>query len=191
MKTSIGAKEIVFPTPVFIVGTYGEDGKPNAMNVAWGGICSSNPPCVAISIRKKRLTYKNILKNQAFTVNIPSMEFVKEADYFGLVSGKQTNKFEDTGLTPVHGDLVEAPYILEFPMNLECKLLQMVEIGEHVQCIGEIVDLKVDESCLDEKGLPDVGKMDPILFDPGAYVYYKTGGKAEKAFFAGKSFMKK
>ncbi len=88
MKKSIGAKTIVYTTPVFIIGTYDKDGKPNAMNVAWGGISCSTPPCVSISIREATYTHGNIMNKKAFTVNIPSEDYVKEADYFGIVSGR-------------------------------------------------------------------------------------------------------
>lgn len=185
MKISIGAKDIVFPTPVFIVGTYCADGKPNAMNVAWGGICSSNPPCVAISIRKQRYTYENILKRKAFTVNIPSVKHVNEADYFGIATGKITDKFKATGLTPVKGDKVDAPYIKEFPFNIECRVLDIFQIGEHEQIIGEILDIKVDDICINDSGLPDIDKIKPLLFDPAAYRYHIAGMEVEHAFSAG------
>lgn len=101
MKKSLGAKTIVYPTPVFIVGTYDKSGKPNAMNVAWGGLCCSSPPCVAISVRKATYTYGNIVERKAFTINIPSEAYVKEADYFGVASGAKADKFSVTKLTPV------------------------------------------------------------------------------------------
>jgi flavin reductase (DIM6/NTAB) family NADH-FMN oxidoreductase RutF len=188
-KTSIGSKEIVFPAPVFIVGTYCEDGKPNVMNVAWGGICSSNPPCVAISIRKSRCTYWNILKRKAFTINIPSEKYVKEADYFGMVSGKTADKFKVTGLTPVKGDFVDAPYVGEFPMNLECRVRDMFEIGEHTQIIGEIVDLKVDAEFLGHDGNPVVGMIKPMVYDHATYRYYAIGHEVDHVFSSGKRFI--
>lgn len=189
MKTSIGAKDIVFPTPVFIIGTYCEDGKSNAMNVAWGGICSSNPPCIAISIRKQRCTYENILKRGAFTVNIPSEKYVREADFFGMASGKAVDKFELTGLTPVKGEKVDAPYIEEFPFVIECKVIDSLQIGEHTQFIGEIMDIKVDNDCINENGLPDIERIKPLLFDPSASKYHIVGNAAGQAFSVGKDLM--
>ncbi|HSQ39228.1 MAG TPA: flavin reductase family protein, partial [Anaerolineales bacterium] len=121
MKTSRGAKTIVYPTPVFIVGTYDDADKPNLMAAAWGGICCSRPPCVSVSLRKATYTYGNIVARGAFTVNIASEQYVKEADYVGLVSGRDVDKFAAAGLTPVKSDLVDAPYVAEFPMVLECK----------------------------------------------------------------------
>lgn len=186
MKKSLGAKTIVYPTPVFIIGTYDKAGKPNVMNVAWGGLCCSNPPSIAISLRKATYTYGNIVERKAFTVNIPSQRYVREADYFGIVSGGKEDKFSVTGLTPVKGELVDAPYIEEFPLILECKLTHTVEIGLHTQFIGEILDVKVDESVLGEKGAIAIEKLHPILYAPEIRAYYGIGECLGKAFSIGK-----
>jgi flavin reductase (DIM6/NTAB) family NADH-FMN oxidoreductase RutF len=190
MKQSVGAKTIVYPTPVFVVGTYDKDGKPNVMTAAWGGICCSKPPCVAVSLRKATYTYGNIMDQQAFTINIPSQEHVKEADYFGLVSGKNRDKFADTGLTPVKSDRVNAPYVKEFPMVLECKVLHTFEIGLHTQFVAEIIDVKVDESSVGENGIPDIEKVRPILFAPESLGYFGVGQYLGKAFSIGKQIKK-
>lgn len=191
VKKSIGSKTIVFPTPVFIIGTYCEDGRPNAMNVAWGGVCCSNPPSISISVRRQRCTYDNIMRTKAFTVNIPSREFVKEADYFGIVSGKKADKFQVTGLNAAKGDKVDAPYIEEFSLNIECKVVDFHEIGEgHIQFVGEIMDVKVNQDCLDADGTPDIVKVDPMIYDPSAKTYYAAGKMLEKAFSVGKEFLK-
>jgi flavin reductase (DIM6/NTAB) family NADH-FMN oxidoreductase RutF len=186
MKKSLGAKTIVYPTPVFIVGTYDKAGKPNAMNVAWGGLCCSSPPSIAISLRKATYTYGNIVARKAFTVNIPSQHYVKESDYFGIVSGGKEDKFSATGLTPVRSGLVDAPYIEEFPLILECKLTHTVEIGLHTQFIGEILDVKADESVLGENGTIDIEKVHPILYAPEIRAYYGIGECLGKAFSIGK-----
>ncbi len=104
MKKSLGARSLVFPTPVWVVGTYDKKGKPNIMTVAWGGMCCSKPPCVAVSLRKATYSYANMVEREAFTVNVPSERFLKEADYAGIASGRETDKFEDTGLTPVKSE---------------------------------------------------------------------------------------
>lgn len=186
MKKSLGAKTIVYPTPVFVVGTYDSAGKPNVMTASWGGICCSSPPCVAVAIRKVTYSYHNITERKAFTINIPSETYVKEADYFGMVSGKDTDKFSVTGLTPVKSDLVDAPYIGEFPFVLECKVLHTIEVGLHTQFIGEIMDIKAEESMLNEKGSLDIEKVKPFLFAPEARAYYKVGPHLGKAFSVGK-----
>lgn len=186
MKKSIGPKPVLFPTPVLIVCTYDAQGVPNAMNVAWGGIACSEPPCVAISVRDHRKTYENIMEKKAFTINIPSEKHMKEADYFGIVSGKTEDKFKATGLTPVKSDLVDAPYIKEFLVVLECALKATHKLGIHTQFIGEIKDIKVEESALNAKGFPDPEKMKAFMFDPSTSAYYATGKFLGQAFLIGK-----
>ena len=185
MKKSIGAKTIVYPTPVFIIGTYGKDESPNAMNVAWGGISCSSPPCVSISVREATYTHGNIVNKKAFTVNIPSESNIKEADYFGITSGKNEDKFAATGLTPVKSELVDAPYIKEFPLVLECKLVNTTELGLHTHFTGEIMDIKVDENLL-HQGNPDIEQIKPFLYDPSSRRYYGVGKLIGKAFSVGK-----
>jgi flavin reductase (DIM6/NTAB) family NADH-FMN oxidoreductase RutF len=133
MKKSLGAKVIVGTPPVWIVGTYDRGGKPNVMAAAWVGVCCSEPPCVAVALRKATYTYGNIQQRRAFTANIPPAQYVKEADYFGIASGKDVDKFSTARLTPVKSELVDAPYVQEFPLVLECRLLHTIEIGLHTQ----------------------------------------------------------
>jgi flavin reductase (DIM6/NTAB) family NADH-FMN oxidoreductase RutF len=168
------------------VGTYDRKGKPNVMTIAWGGICCSKPQCVNISLRKTSYSYDNILEKKAFTINIPSENHVKVADYCGIATGRKTDKFADTGLTPIKSDLVDAPYIKEFPLILECKMTHNVEIGTHTQFIGEIVDVKADESVFGEEGLPDINKVLPILYAPEIRTYHGVGKTLGKAFSIGK-----
>jgi len=186
MKKSIGAKTIVFPTPVFIVATYDQNSRPNAMAVAWGGICCSAPPCVSVSLREATYSYANILKRKAFTVNIPSEKYIKEADYCGIVSGRNTDKFVTCGLTPVKSELVDAPYIKEFPFNLECTLLQSIKVGLHTIFVGQIQDIKADAAVIAKEGCPDIEKIQPFIFNPADRAYYGTGKFLGEAFSIGK-----
>ncbi|MBF0550320.1 MAG: flavin reductase family protein [Deltaproteobacteria bacterium] len=186
MKKSMGAKTLVYPTPAWVIGTYDQEGKPNVMTAAWSSICCSQPPCVAVALRKATYSYGNIMARQAFTISVPSEAYVKEADYFGMVSGKNTDKFAVTGLTPAKSDLVDAPYVQEFPMIVECRLLHSFEIGLHTQFIGEIVDVKADETVLNEQGLPDMGTVKPIVYAPGISSYYGVGPCLGQAFSIGK-----
>ena len=187
MKKSMGARTLVFPTPVWVVGTYDKEGKPNVMTAAWGGICCSQPPCVAVSLRKATYTYGNLMERKAFTVNVPSEASCREADYIGIVSGKNVDKFAATGLTPVRSELVDAPYVMEFPLVLECNLLRTVEIGLHTQFIGEIIDVKADESVLGEGGLPDIEKVKPIVYAPEIRSYHGIGRNLGNAYSLGKT----
>jgi flavin reductase (DIM6/NTAB) family NADH-FMN oxidoreductase RutF len=191
MKKSFGAKTLVLPTPVWVVGSYDRQGKPNVMAVAWGGICCSIPPCVAVSLRKATYSYGNIVERKAFTVNVPSEAHAREADYVGTASGRNADKFAATGLTPVKSGLVDAPYVAEFPLVLECRLLRAVEIGLHTQFIGEILDVKADESVLDEKGLPDIEKVKPMVYSPEAGKYHGIGNGLGKAYSIGKTIGKR
>ena len=186
MKKSLGVKTLACPTPLWVVGTYDSEEKPNVMTIAWGGICCSKPQSVNISLRKATYSYSNIIDRKAFTINIPSEKYAKEADYFGIVTGSKTNKFADTGLTPLKSDLVDAPYIKEFPLILECKMAHNTEIGTHTLFVGEIIDVKADESVLGENGLPDINKVQPVLFAPEVRTYHGIGKTLGKAFSMGK-----
>jgi flavin reductase (DIM6/NTAB) family NADH-FMN oxidoreductase RutF len=171
---------------VLIVGTYDSEKRPNLMTVAWGGICCSHPPCVSVSLRKATYSYGNIVRRRAFTVNIPTEQQVKEADYFGIASGRDENKFEKAGLTPVASDLVDAPYIGEFPFVLECKLLHTVEIGLHTAFIGEILDIKADDAVLGENGVPAMEKVKPIIYEPVNRRYFRIGNFLAKSHSVGR-----
>ena len=186
MKKSLGVKTLACPTPLWVVGTYDSKGKPNVITIAWGGICCSKPQSVNISLRKATYSYNNIIEKRAFTINIPSENYAKEADYFGIATGSKTDKFADTGLTPVKSDLVDAPYVKEFPLILECKMTHNTEIGTHTLFVGEIVDVKADESVLGEEGLPDINKVLPVLFAPEVRTYHGIGKTLGKAFSIGK-----
>lgn len=186
MKKSLGAKTIIYPTPVFVVGTYDDAGKPNVMTAAWAGICCSVPPCVAVSLRKATYSYGNIVARKAFTISIPSQAHAREADYFGMASGKTQDKFAKSKLTPVKSELVDAPYVKEFPVVLECRLLHTVEIGLHTQFIGEVLDVKADESVLGPDGFPDILKVKPMVFVPESATYHGIGQLLGRAFSIGK-----
>jgi len=181
MKKSIGAGTYAVPSPVWIVGTYDDEGKPNMMTVAWSGICCSKPPCIYVSLRKATYSYGSIMKRKAYTVNIPGEIYWKKADYVGCVSGRDTDKFKDTELNSVRSDLIDAPYIAEFPLILECKVKEVVELGLHTMFVGEIIDTKVDEEMLtDDK--PDINKIKPIIFDIAGRGYRGVGPRIGDSF---------
>jgi flavin reductase (DIM6/NTAB) family NADH-FMN oxidoreductase RutF len=186
MKKSLGAKTIVPTTPVWVVGSYNQDGKPNVMTAAWGGVCCSQPPCIYVSLRKATFTYGNIVNRKAFTVSIPSEAYVKEADYFGVTSANTVDKFSATKLTPVKSDLVDAPYVKEFPLVIECKVIKIVEIGLHTQFIGEIIDVKADSEVLNENNIPDIEKIKPIIWTHADRSYHTVGKCLGQAFSIGK-----
>lgn len=184
MKQSIGKKTIVYPHPVFVIGSYDADGLPNIMTASWAGICCSEPPCIAVSLRKARYTYDNIMLNKAFTVNIPTQDYVQQVDYVGIYSGKFINKFQKTGLTPLDSEIVKAPYVKEFPVSLHCNLLKTVEIGVHTQFIGEIMDVLVDEDVIDTDGTLMMEKINPFIYDSSTRAYFGVGNRLIDAFKA-------
>jgi len=190
MKKSLGAKPLAYPVPVFVVGTYDREGKPNVMTAAWAGICCSVPPCIAVSLRKATYSHGNVVERKAFTINIPSEEYVGHADYFGIVSGRDNDKFSAASLTPVRSELVDAPYVKEFPVVIECRLLHTIEVGLHTQFIGEIMDVKAEEAVLSEKGSPDIEKVRPVIFTPESRTYWGVGQCIGKAFSIGKEIAK-
>lgn len=191
MKKSFGSKPLAFPTPVWCVGSYDADGKPNVMTIAWGGICCSKPACLTISLRQATHTYGNIMARKAYTVSVPPARFAQEVDYFGMVSGRDADKFAVTGLTPQKGEFVDAPYVAEFPMIIECQLKETVELGLHTMFVGEIQDVKVEEECLNEAGKADLGKVSPFVFGPESRRYFALGEEVGAAFSMGDVLRKK
>ena len=186
MKKSLGARTLAYPTPVWLVGTYDADGKPNVMTAAWAAIVCSNPPSIGVSLRKATYSFGSIILRQAFTINVPSEKQVKEADYVGIASGRNVDKFAKTGFTAVKSDLVDAPYVQECPLILECKLIHTVEIGLHTQFIGEILDVKADPEVMGEQGLPEIDKVRPLVFGPEIRTYHGIGAFLGRAFAVGK-----
>ena len=190
MKKSFGSKTLIYPTPVWCVGSYDAQGRPNVMTIAWGGICCSSPPCVTISLRKATYTYGNIMERKAYTLSVPSEAHAATADFFGMVSGRTEDKFAIAGLTPARSELVDAPFVEEFPMVLECRVIHHYQIGLHTHFVGEILDVKVEENALGDDGKPDIEKVRPILFSPDVRAYHGVGSYVGKAFDIGKVLRK-
>ena len=137
-----------------------------------------------MSLRKATYSHGNIVHRKAFTISIPSEDHVKEADYFGLVSGSLEDKFAKTGLTPVRSELVDAPYVKEFPLVVECRLAHTFELGLHTQFVGEVMDVKADDSVM-AAGKLDIHKVRPFAFTPDTQEYYGIGKFLGKAFSIG------
>lgn len=182
MRKNFGPKCWLFPMPVLIVGSYDEQGTPNAMNAAWGGIYDTN--LVMVCLADDHKTTENIKKSGAFTLSFATSDTVAPCDYVGIVSANDVpNKFERAGFHATKSDFVNAPLIDELPMAVECKLLKFNEDGI---CIGEIVNISADESVLDEKGRVDAKKLDPIIYDSCSHAYWSFGEKVGQAFSDGK-----
>jgi len=189
MKRSLGRKTLILPAPAWVIGTYDVEGKANVMTTAWAGICCSKPPSVCVSLREATYTYRAIVDREAFTVNVPSAEQTKLVDYIGVVSGRDVDKFITAGLTAVSAEHVDAPLIDEFPLNLECTLIHTLEIGLHTLFVGEIRDVKAEESILNDKGRPSIEKLRPPIFSTGETAYYAVGVPLGPAFEMGKELV--
>lgn len=184
-KTSIGAKTIHFPTPACVVGTYDEAGKANVMTAAWSGICCSRPPCVYVSLREATYTHSAIKARRGFTISIPSEQHIEAVDYFGIASGRDQDKLQRAGLTATRAELVDAPYVTEFPVIIECQLAHTVELGLHTQFVGQILDVKGDPAVFTD-GRLDILKIRPPIYDPARNRYFGVGDYLAKAFTVGK-----
>ena len=179
MRKDFGAKPYTFPQPVFILATYCEDGTPNAMNAAWGGISEEKEISLCISAEHK--TTKNILERKAFTISMADEAHMVACDYLGIVSGDQVpDKFSKAGFTAVKSAAVDAPIINELAIAVECRLISYD--AETCRLVGEIVNVSADESVLDGNGQVDVAKAAPITFDPFNNAYIKLGEKVGNAF---------
>ena len=187
MLISFGPQAYIVPAPVMLVGTYDAQGKPNVMTAAWGGICCSQPPCLSVSLRRVTWTCQALQQRKAFTVSIPGRSMVGKVDFAGLVSGRLEDKFHTLGLTPQPGEHVDAPFVAECPVVLELLLRHTLELGSHIQFVGEIMDVKVSSDCLTPEGLPDPARIDAFSFVPLTKEYYGTGDFIARSFAVGKT----
>ena len=182
MRKNFGAKEMCYPMPVFIIGTYNEDGTPNAMNAAWGGVTEEAQLTICVDAEHK--TAENVLARKAFTVSMGTAKYVTACDYVGIVSGnKEPDKFRKAGFHATKSAFVDAPLIDELPMALECEMLSYDPESCHL--VGRVVNVCVDEAYLDEKGKVDVAKLQPITFDPVHHNYLVLGEAVGRAFHDG------
>ncbi len=191
MKRRLGPSDILFPVPAALVAS-GTREKPNLLTVAWIGMMGSDPPMLAISLRKGRHSLGIIRGSKEFTVNIPSAKHFREADYCGLVSGRKHNKFHDCGFTAVPGAVVKAPLVEECPFNLECRVVQEVEFGAWTVLLAEVVETHVDVEALDPvTGRIDVARVDPLVYCATIREYWSLGERLGLGFEAGKGLVKK
>ena len=176
---------MVYPMPVFIIGTYDENGTPNAMNAAWGGISEENE--ISICISEDHKTTKNLLLKGAFTVSMATADYAKQCDYVGIESGnKVENKLEKCGLHTVKSEFVDAPIILELPMAVECRVKSYDP--ESCRLVGRILNISMDDSVLTD-GKVDLTKLRPICYDSFHHGYHVIGERVGNAFADGKALL--
>lgn len=186
MKKSLGNAGELFPQSVFIIASYDEEGVPNAMNAAWAGECSRHEVCFNIGDHK---TTANIVRKGAFTVAPADAANVASADYFGIASGNKVNKAEQSGLTFVRSEHVDAPVIEEYPLTMECEVTS-IDGDEHgARIVGRIVNVLADEGILDGDGKVDFGKFRPLVYDASHMTYRVVGEEVGGAWNVGKALM--
>ena len=180
MKKNIKTTEAIFPMPVLMIATYNDDGSVDVMNAAWGMMLERD--LVVLNLTETHKTVQNIKKRHAFTVSIADADHVKEADYFGVVSGNNTpNKFENTNLTTTKSTLVDAPIVNEFPICMECKFVEYQDDKYGCGVIGKIVNVSAEESVMKDDKV-DITSLNAIAFDPYTHGYYKVTERVGEAF---------
>jgi flavin reductase (DIM6/NTAB) family NADH-FMN oxidoreductase RutF len=184
-KVKIGPQPLIYPMPLLLVGAH-VLGRPNLLAVAWGGIANGEPPMVSVAVRHERYTHDGIEQEGAFSVNIPSADIVKQADYCGLFSGERVDKTAACGFDIFYGDMANVPLIKQCPVNLECRLVNSLDLGSHSLFIGRIEQTHISEDCL-TRGKPDVEKIAPFAYITSPASQYQVLGEViGKAFGCGK-----
>ena len=186
-KTLLGPKALIYPMPALLIGANVDD-KPNFMTAAWCGIVNGSPPMISVAIRPQRHTHKGIRQNLSFSANISSVDLVKETDYCGVTSGSKVDKVEACQFSVFYGKLGSAPLIEQCPINLECTVVHILELGSHSLFVGRVEETYVSENCLTE-GKPDVNKLKPLICSTSpARQYHAFGEAIAEAWSVGKDF---
>lgn len=172
-KINFKPGNMLYPLPVVMVSSADENGKPNIITIAWTGTICSDPAMVSISVRKERYSHELISKSGEFVINLTTEDLAFATDYCGVKSGRDVDKFKEMNLTPEKADIVSAPLIAESPVNLECKVTQVVELGTHDMFMAEVVAVHVDDEYMDEKNKFHLEYAKPIVYSHGTYL--KTG----------------
>lgn len=184
-KIPIGPSDLIYPQPALLIGA-NVDGKPNFLAASWVGIANSNPPMISVAIRHNRYTLKGVRQNMTFSANIPATDMVRETDYCGLESGSKVDKVMVCKFKLFYGKLASAPLIEQCPINLECKVVHILDLGSHSLVIGRINETYISEDCLSD-GKPDLNKVKPLIYITGpAGEYWALGEFIAKAYSIGK-----
>lgn len=189
-KLNLKPRALMYPAPAAIASAYDEDGKADACTLAFAAMCSHFPPCLMIAINstRKRKTLKSILRTKEFAVGFPAIDQAAETDYLGIASGYDVDKLEKVGFTTCKAKEVNAPIINELKVSVECKAINIVEVGSHTQITGEILNIQADEDVLNEKGQISLELLNPIVYDDVRKDYFKVGDKIADAFNVGAKF---
>lgn len=172
-KINFKPGNMLYPLPAIMVSSADKDGKPNIITVAWTGTICSDPAMVSISVRKERYSHKLISESGEFVINLTTEELAYATDYCGVKSGRDVDKFKEMNLTPLKADVVSAPLIAESPVNIECKVTEVKELGTHDMFLAEVVAVHVDDTYMDEKNKFHLEYAKPIVYSHGTY--FKMG----------------
>ncbi len=188
-KIKLQPERWMYPRPALLVGS-NVNGKANFMAVGGGGVADAGPPMIGVPIRHFQYTLKGILENMTFSINTPSADLVQETDYCGVVSGRKVDKVKACGFEVFYGDLQTAPMIQQCPLNLECKVAHILNLGTHAFVIGEVKATFISEDCLRD-GKPDLAKIRPMVFNLEESTYSTIGPVIAKAFAIGRELTPK
>ena len=183
VKVTIRPDRYIYPRPTLLVGA-NVDGKANFLAVGGGGVVNAEPPMIGVPIRHQRYTLKGIQQNLTFSINTPSVDLVRETDYCGIASGAKVDKVKVCKFKVFYGNLKTAPMIEQCPLNLECKVVNILDLGSHSFVIGQVEGSYVSEGCLTD-GKPDVNQIKPMIFNLEAAEYVAFGEVVAKAFSIG------
>lgn len=189
MTKDFGAKPYLFPMPTYMIGTYNEDDTVDVMMMAWGGICAED--MVALNLEAEHKTVANLKAHKAFTLAVPGTDTLAASDFLGIASAnKMADKFARTGLHAVRSQRVDAPVITEYPLTLECEVVEMQDQPYGLRVLGRILNVMADEKVLDEAGKIDAGKLQAFAFDQMRNGYYAVGDRIGQAWHSGAGLMK-
>lgn len=160
---------MVYPVPAVMVTAAAREGKSNIITIAWTGTVCTNPPMAYISVRPERYSYGMLKETGEFVINLTTEKLVRATDYCGVKSGRDTDKWKETGLTPIPAQEVNVPLIKESPVNIECRVSEIRELGSHHMFLARVVAVDVDEAYLNEQGRFELQKAAPIVYSHGEY----------------------
>ncbi len=190
-KRQLGPCVTFFPQPTTIVTSCDAEGKANLMTASWAGIVSKTPPTMAISLNQGRKTYDNILATKEFVVNMVPASLAVAADYCGIRSGRDEDKVAGAGLNLEAAELVKVPLLSESPLNVECRFVQEVALGDYRLLTGEILQIHAAQSAFDDHGKMDVMGFDPLVYLGGVREYWDLGQQRGTAYSDGKRLVPK
>ena len=168
-RVSFKPGNMLYPLPAVMVTCQRENEKPNIITVAWTGTICSDPAMVSVSIRKERFSHDIIRESGEFVINLTTEKLARATDYCGVRSGRDVDKFKETGLTPIPSKVVKAPSIEQSPVAIECRVVEIKELGSHDMFLGEVVHVSVDESLMDEKGTFHLNQANLMTYSHGRY----------------------